>query len=408
MNNELLERVTFKDVFETKEIFASGWSDSGYSGITSTNVNIIYNLLYARYCNSTVASIDIDRFKSQVYAIMYMHGPAWQKKQAIQDYIYALDEDDIRVGSTTVLNTAQNPSTSPATDAFTALTKIDSQNASRTISSPIKAYAELRTLVEDGFTETFIDKFKKLFIVVLDTNCNLPPILRVRGNHIYTGDTVPEIGYPYWEGDLFVKTNGDIYQYNVTEWTFILSMAGELTPEILLEKIEGSDYISVDLNETDDKVKIELDETKLDTEVTEDSDNLITSGAVFDAISDSEKLVEVTYGVTTYDEITALLNQGKIPTLLYNGRRYNYETTATGGYQFSNVYNYATYQVYCSAASSWGYYNVSLEILSNKEQTITPSSTTKYPSSKAVADYTTEKINGVFELDGTDLYITTY
>lgn len=407
-----------------------------------------------------------------------MHGPAWQKKQAIQDYIYALQEDDIRMGSTTILNSAQNPSTAPATDAFEALTKIDSQYARRNISNPVKAYADLRTLVEDGFTETFIDKFKKLFIVVLDTNCNLPPILRVRGNHIYTGDTVPDIGYPYWEGDLFVKTNGEIYQYNTTEWTFILSIGGDITPEILLDKIEGSDYISVDLNETDDKVKIELDETKLDTEVTEDSDNLITSGAVYDGLSDKQdkltdgqisninralvspiatstekrivavdennnqvqvkigenltldgttspytlkasgggsgdsKLVEVTYGVTTYNEVKAIVDSGKIPYVkyLYNNNEtiFVYSQNYSGYYYFNTIRNNTSIYVRVNNANAWNPSSIIFENASNKKSTINSSSTTEYPSSKAVADYTIEKINGVFELDGTDLYITTY
>ena len=49
--------------------------------------------------------------------------------------------------------------------------------------------------------------------------------------------------------------------------------------------VEGSDYISVDRSEDGSKLLIELDQTMLDTEVTEDSDNLVTSGAVYAAIN---------------------------------------------------------------------------------------------------------------------------
>lgn len=40
---------------------------------------------------------------------------------------------------------------------------------------------------------------------------------------------------------------------------------GAVTPEGLLNKIEGSDYISVDMNEAGDKVVIELDLTDVPT-----------------------------------------------------------------------------------------------------------------------------------------------
>lgn len=45
--------------------------------------------------------------------------------------------------------------------------------------------------------------------------------------------------------------------------------------------IGGSDFIAVDLDETDSFLQIKLDETKVDTEVKEGSTNLITSGGAF-------------------------------------------------------------------------------------------------------------------------------
>ena len=45
--------------------------------------------------------------------------------------------------------------------------------------------------------------------------------------------------------------------------------------------IGGSDFIAVDLDESDSFLQIKLDETKVDTEVKEGSSNLITSGGAF-------------------------------------------------------------------------------------------------------------------------------
>lgn len=61
--------------------------------------------------------------------------------------------------------------------------------------------------------------------------------------------------------------------------------AGVVTIASLIALLEGSDYISVDLNQAETKVVVELDETKLDDEPTEDSDNLVKSSGVFDALA---------------------------------------------------------------------------------------------------------------------------
>lgn len=61
----------------------------------------------------------------------------------------------------------------------------------------------------------------------------------------------------------------------------------DLTVENLQKLIEGSEYISLDLNEAGTKLVISLDRTHVDETVKEDSTNLVTSGAVFDAIANA-------------------------------------------------------------------------------------------------------------------------
>lgn len=58
-----------------------------------------------------------------------------------------------------------------------------------------------------------------------------------------------------------------------------------ITAESVNEVIEGSDYISVDFNQQLTKLLVELDQTKLDESPTEDSNNLVKSGGVFDALA---------------------------------------------------------------------------------------------------------------------------
>ena len=87
--------------------------------------------------------------------------------------------------------------------------------------------------------------------------------------------------------------------------TFLLSPSitnqrgANVTAENVNAVIEGSDYISVDFNQQLTKLLVELDQTKLDETPTENSDNLVKSGGVFDALAgklDANKNAVVTVG----------------------------------------------------------------------------------------------------------------
>ena len=58
-----------------------------------------------------------------------------------------------------------------------------------------------------------------------------------------------------------------------------------ITAESVNAVMEGSDFISVDFNQQSTKLLVELDQTKLDELPTEDSNNLVKSGGVFDALA---------------------------------------------------------------------------------------------------------------------------
>lgn len=87
--------------------------------------------------------------------------------------------------------------------------------------------------------------------------------------------------------------------------TFLLSPAitfskgTTVTAESVNAVMEGSDYISVDFNQQLTKLLVELDQTKLDETPTEDSNNLVKSGGVFDALAgklDANKNAVATVG----------------------------------------------------------------------------------------------------------------
>lgn len=138
-----------------------------------------------------------------------------------------------------------------------------------------------------------------------------------------TVDSVDDLPLDAQEGDAyFVGTEAprDVYSYGAEGWTNQGHLQGPIGPqgpqgpqgptgpqgtvdlETLKSLLEGSDYISVDYNDGQTKILIELDETNLEIVApSEDSLKLITSGAVFDALAD----------YATKEELNGKLNASK-------------------------------------------------------------------------------------------------
>lgn len=96
-----------------------------------------------------------------------MYGPTWAKRLDIQEKLRNLSEDEIKKGSRAVYNHAYNPGTAPSTATLTELTFIDNQNTTNYVRSTIEGYAALTDLLETDVTKEFIDKFKKLFLLIV-------------------------------------------------------------------------------------------------------------------------------------------------------------------------------------------------------------------------------------------------
>lgn len=227
MNEELVDRYQFRDIFPNYTTFKAKWDDSAFavttSQVSADNQKIVFASLFGRYANSTIASIDLERFEVQFFSILWQNVFAWQKKLAIQTSINGMSASDVEIRDTTVFNTAANPSTTPATSAFIALTKIDAQNAQQTKRNPLVGWAQLRELIEADFTNQFLDKFKKLFIVIVEGSEGLPPVLTIKGNHIYSDDFEPESGV-YLEGDVkFIDSC--IKQRINNEWVTVIDLS---------------------------------------------------------------------------------------------------------------------------------------------------------------------------------------
>ena len=136
---------------------------------TNNLIKTLYYLLYARYGNSIIASTDLNQFKYKVWMTIFQYGPAWKKRMQIQEKLFNLSPDDSAVlqGTVMLYNHAENPDTTPTTDAFDALAGINSQNTSNVKRGKLEGYAMLNALISTDVTEEILAKFKKLFLKFL-------------------------------------------------------------------------------------------------------------------------------------------------------------------------------------------------------------------------------------------------
>lgn len=161
-------QVKFTDVWQTAESFVTDYKSNGIeTTISDKTATTLYYLLYSRYGNSVLASSDTNRFKYDVWATIFSYGPTWEKRLEIQNKLRNLTDDELFTGATQIYNHAYNPGTAPSTNTLDELTAINEQNTSKNKKGKMDAYAMLIALLETDVTESFLDKFKKLFLKVV-------------------------------------------------------------------------------------------------------------------------------------------------------------------------------------------------------------------------------------------------
>lgn len=132
------------------------------------NIKLIYFLLCSRYANSVIASSDENQFKYKLFSLIFQYGPTWQKELDIQKQVRNLTAEELQLGVTNILNSAANPAVEPSTQALEELPYIDRQNVSKTKRSIADGYALLLSLLKTDVTESFLQKFEKLFLTIVE------------------------------------------------------------------------------------------------------------------------------------------------------------------------------------------------------------------------------------------------
>lgn len=166
---------TFADIFPDADKFFSEYTQSiiftadanDENKIPSNYMRILWGLLYARYGNSSIASSDPNRFKYQLWSIIYSAGPAWVKKLELQAKLRGLTDDELLTGSKTITNLAYHDGTQPSTSTLEEIQAISQQNTVNTKRSKLDGYSLLYDMLNEDVTSSFLSRFKKLFLQVV-------------------------------------------------------------------------------------------------------------------------------------------------------------------------------------------------------------------------------------------------
>lgn len=159
---------SFSDIFPDYTTFETNWQQTQFSReVSLTSLPLLYELLLARYANSTIASSDENRFALELFSIIFRYAPTWQKRLEIQKNLREMQDEELLTGSALINNTSVNPSEDPTTNTLEELQTINQQTVSKQKRDKLKAYALLTELLDTDLTGTFLDRFKHLFRTIV-------------------------------------------------------------------------------------------------------------------------------------------------------------------------------------------------------------------------------------------------
>lgn len=170
-NNSLYgsyRQLRFTDVFPDEQSFLDEYGAGKIqTTISNDNARTLYYLLYGQYGNSTIAASDINRFRYQLFSIVFAYGPTWEKRLEIQKTLRELTPDELLLGSMQINNQAAHTGQAPTTQTLEELPGINEQYVTKRRKDKLTAYGVLAELLKTDVTMDFIAKFKRLFITIV-------------------------------------------------------------------------------------------------------------------------------------------------------------------------------------------------------------------------------------------------
>lgn len=161
------------EIFRTYDNFLEEWQNTSFNDVVgeelTSSMPLIYDLLLAKYVNSCIANSDESQFKLQLFSIIFNYAPTWQKQITIQKEVRKLTAEELRTtgAGANITNLADNPSQQPGTNSTNELPYITQQSVTKSKRNLADTYATLNSLLNDDYTDKFLNRFKKLFLTLV-------------------------------------------------------------------------------------------------------------------------------------------------------------------------------------------------------------------------------------------------
>lgn len=162
---------TFIEIFPNVEEFKMAYSESTLGDIKDSSLQKLYFLMLGRYGSSHISYASEDLFVAALCGIIFEYGPSWEKRLELQKQIRELE--DYTEGSRALYNHSYNPSTAPSTLTDQILETIDDQNVTKYKKAPLEGLSLAYSTIVTDVTESFLGKFRRLFVRVLATGAPL-------------------------------------------------------------------------------------------------------------------------------------------------------------------------------------------------------------------------------------------
>lgn len=158
---------TLSEIYPNVNGFIEDYKNIGIpETVTEESARTIYYLLLARYANSPIASSDENRFRLDLFSIIFCKGATWERRLSLQKSLRELTDTDLMYGSQAIYNTALNPANGYAYDSDDKpikLNQLNSQNTTNYKKSKLEAYSILWEALREDVTTYFIKAFDRLF-----------------------------------------------------------------------------------------------------------------------------------------------------------------------------------------------------------------------------------------------------
>lgn len=158
---------TFSQIYTNVDEFIDDYKTIGIpTTVSDDTIKTIYLLILSRKANSPIASSDENRFRLDLFAIIFSKAPTWERRLDIQKKLRELTDDELMYGAQAIYNTATNPANGLAYDEDDKpikLNQLNLQNTTNYKKSKLEAYSILWESLRDDVTSIFLRAFDRLF-----------------------------------------------------------------------------------------------------------------------------------------------------------------------------------------------------------------------------------------------------